>query len=387
MREQLHFGIFWHEYFRFDATVMKVKPFKAAYPKVELITSPKSFFSNIKHQYIEYRDNGFYEQLDKEGYYVYQVKLADSSHIGIITLSDVTGLKKKRILKHEKTLAAKEQNMMHLLLQRKALVKPVLLGFRSNKTINQILQKTVSKKPLVKIDFKEDSEQHLIWQVSDKKLVDQITEHFKKIKKSYIGDGHHRSTTVRLLSESKKLGEEARKYDNLLTAYFPFDQLKIWDYNRVMNITGIISIPELIVELSQYFEITKLEKATKPKKKHQLTFYIDGIWYKMNWKEKFLAKKKDGLLLDSALLNKYIFGKILGVEDVRTDTRIQYYGGTQPLTKIENSANKKDQGLGVCIYPVSVKELTTMADQGQTLPPKSTWFLPRLKSGIVTKNL
>lgn len=366
---------------------MKIKPFQAAYPKVELITSPKSFFGSIKHNYIEYRDNGFYEELKGEGYYVYQIKTLDKTHTGIITLSDVTEMKKGRILKHEKTLAAKEQNMMHLLLQRKALVKPVLLGFKSNKAINQIIEKTTKKKPLNKIHFKEDNEVHIVWTVFDKNMVEEITEHFKKIKKAYIGDGHHRCTTVKLLSESKKLGKDASKYNHLLTAYFPFEQLKIWDFNRVMNITGIISIPELIVELSKYFEISKLEKAVKPKKKHQLTFYIEGIWYRMVWREKYLSKKKDELLLDSALLNKYIFGKILGVEDVRTDTRIQYYGGTQPLTKIENSANKKEQGMGVCIYPVSVKELTTIADMGLTLPPKSTWFLPRLKSGMLTKNL
>ena len=366
---------------------MKIKPFQAAYPKVELITSPKSFFSSIKHQYNEYWNNGFYNLLDGEGYYVYQIKTEAKSYTGIITLSDVTELKKGRILKHEKTLAAKEQNMMHLLLQRKALVKPVLLGFKSNKAINQILQKTTTKKPLVKINFKMVDEQHTVWAVMDKKLVAEITEQFKKIKKSYIGDGHHRSTTVRLLSETRKLGAEARKYDDLLTAYFPFDQLKIWDYNRVMNITGIMSLPELVVELSRYFEIVKLEKAAKPKKKHQLTFYIDSKWYRMTWKEKYLATKKDELLLDSALLNNYIFGKILGVEDVRSDTRIQYYGGTQPLEKIEQSANKKEMGLGICIYPVSVKELTSIADKGQTLPPKSTWFLPRLRSGMITNNL
>jgi len=262
-----------------------------------------------------------------------------------------------------------------------------LLGFKSNKEINQILKKATKGKPLLSIPFKSDHELHTIWQLKKKVLVEALTDNFKKIKKAYIGDGHHRSSTVRLLNESKKLGKEAQKYDHLYTAYFPFDQLKICDFNRVVDITEIISIPEFIVDLSKYFEIEKLTKALKPQKKHNVTIYIDRKWYRLRWKAKYLRSSNKEVLLDAALINKYLFGRILGIEDVRVDTRIQYYGGNQPLDKIENSANRKERAVGICIYPISIKELTAISNLKHTLPPKSTWFLPRLKSGIIAKDL
>ena len=367
---------------------MNVSPFKAAYPKTELITSPSSFFSTIKHQYIEYRDNGIYKDYSEAGYYVLQIKSEKSSHLGILTMTEVKEMGRYNVLKHEKTLASKEQNMMHLLLQRKALVKPVLLGYKPNATISGIMKKYIKKKPLLKIDFEEDNEIHTIWAISETSHVENISKAFSKVKKAYIGDGHHRSTTIQLLSKTKQLGKEAKKYNNLYTAYFPFDQLRICDYNRMVDISEIMSLPEFIIALSKYFEMEKIDGPTKPDKKHKLTTYMDGNWYAMTWKKKYLSKnKKTPVLLDSALVNKYIFEDILGIDDVRTDTRINYYGGTQPLSKIVNAANKKRLGIGICIRPVEVKELTAIANKKQTLPPKSTWFLPRLKSGILTIDL
>ena len=366
---------------------MKISPFKASYPKVELITSPKSFFSNIKHSYREYKENNIYHDLEEDSLFVYEIQNANFSHLGLLSTTEVREMKKKNILKHEKTLAAKEQQMMHLLLQRKALVKPVLLGFHSSPQINKFLKQTTKKQPILDIHFDVEEESHRIWKVSDPKAIKDIVNHFSSIKKAYIGDGHHRSTTIKILSESKELGDEAKKYKMFYTAYFPFKQLKICDYNRMVDISQIMSIPEYIVGLSKYFEITKMEGPAKPKKKHHVTTYIDGNWYKLKWKQKYIDQKKGKVVLDSALINKHIFGSILGIEDVRVDTRIKYYGGTQPLSKIEGAAHKVDAGIGICIYPVTVKELTALADKGQTLPPKSTWFLPRLKSGIITKDL
>ena len=367
---------------------MNVSPFKAAYPRTELITSPSSFFSTIKHQYIEYRDNGIFRDNTEVGYYVLRIKSEIGTHVGILAMTDIKEMAKYNVLKHEKTLASKEQSMMHLLLQRKALVKPVLLGYKPNANLAAVVKKYTKKKPLLKIDFEEDKEVHTIWAISDPMHVESISKAFAKVKKAYIGDGHHRSTTIQLLSKTKQLGKEAKKYSHLYTAYFPFDQLQICDYNRMVDISEIMSLPEFIIALSKYFDMEKIEGPVKPHKKHMLTVYMDGHWYAMIWKKKFLKKSKNTpVLLDSALVNKYIFEDILCIADVRTDTRINYYGGTQPLNKIVNSANKKRLGIGICIPPVTVKELTAIADRKQTLPPKSTWFLPRLKSGILTIDL
>lgn len=366
---------------------MKIYPFKGSHPKVELVTSPKSFFGSIKAQYREYKENNIYTDLDKECLFVLQIKTTEETHTGLLSLTDIKEMANHKILKHEKTLATKEQQMMHLLLKRKALVKPVLLGFKSNKMIDGILNAMTRKKSILDVTFEHSGERHRVWKIADPEKIDEVVKLFSKVKKAYIGDGHHRSTTTKLLSESKQLGPEAKKYKALYTAYFPFSQLKICDFNRMVDISQMMSLPDFIIGLSKYFEITKIPAAAKPKKKHQVTIYLDRQWYKLKWRDKYLKKNKNNVLLDSALINKYVFGEILGIEDVRVDTRISYFGGTLPLTKIESAAHKCAIGIGICIYPVSVKELTALADKKKTLPPKSTWFLPRLKSGLITSDL
>lgn len=367
---------------------MHISPFIASYPREELITSPASFFSSIKYNYNEYRVNGIYKEFEDAGYYAYRITTGGKSQTGLLTMTEVKELKNKRVLKHEKTLAAKEQQMMHRLLQTKALVKPVLLTYKPVKAIEAILAKVTKKKSEINIYFETEDESHQIWPIRDAKTIESITKTFAKVGKAYIGDGHHRTTTMQLLSKTKELGKEAKKFKRLYTAYFTYDQVTICDYNRVVDISEITSLPEFIVSLSEYFDMELLSEAAKPQSKHHVTFYIDNKWYLMKWKKKYLVKRgKQKVLLDSALINKHVFEEILGIADVRDDTRIKYFGGTLPLKKIEMSSQKRTIGIGICIYPVSVKELTAIADQNQTLPPKSTWFLPRLKSGILAKNL
>jgi uncharacterized protein (DUF1015 family) len=365
---------------------MHIKTFKAVFPKVDLITSPNSFFDSIKYQYREYRKSGVYRKSDEEGYYIYQIKSEYGIHTGLLCSTAVSDLKDHKMLKHEKTLAAKEQQIMHLIMQRKALVKPVLLGYYPEDNLHEEFV-ALTKKEMPEVDLKlEDGERHRLWSIYDQAMVDKIGKAFSKLEKAYIGDGHHRTTTVALLNESEELGEEAEKYNYILTAYFPFDQLQIWDYNRVVDITEIMPNSQFIAELSTFFNINKLKKARKPNKKHEITFFIDNVWYALNWKEKYITRKKK-ILLDTALINKYIFKGILGIVDIRSDSRIKYYGGVEPLSRIVKQCEKLVHGVGLCIYPVSVEELTQLADKGKTLPPKSTWFTPRLKSGIIAKDL
>jgi len=366
---------------------MNIKPFKGVFPKVDLITSPGSFFSNIKYQYLEYRNSGFYNQSKKDGYFIYKIKNEYGTHTGLLCTTSVSDLRKGAILKHEKTLAAKEQQMMHLLLQRKALVKPVLLGYNPIDKITDYLKYLAkTNKPDIRVVFKSSNEEHLIWKVYDKDDVSKISKSFSKLKKAYIGDGHHRTTTIALLNSSEDLGAEAEKYSELLTGYFPFSELKIFDFNRVVDITDIMPSSQFMAELAKYFNIKMLSSAKKPTQKHVVTCYIDNNWYELNWKKKYLKTTED-FVLDTALINKFIFGKILNITDVRVDMRIKYYGGTEPLSKVVKQSNKYHVGVGICIYPVSSEELTSIADKNETLPPKSTWFMPRLKSGIIAKDL
>jgi uncharacterized protein (DUF1015 family) len=368
---------------------MNIFPFNAAFPKVDLITSPSSFFSNIKHQYREYRRSGFYEDILDQGLYIYQIHRAHGKHRGLICSTAIADLKDGLVLKHEKTLASKEQQMMHLLLKRKAFVKPVLLAYHSVAKIDKILDNHIAgNDPMLDVTFKDKKERHIVWAITEKPVVAKLIKLFASVSKSYIGDGHHRTTTVALLNQSTDLGDDAKKYARLLTAYFPFSELQILDYNRVIDIAEIMSGIKFMALMSKYFVIKKVLKASKPKEKHVITMYIDEQWYKLKWRSKYIDEKKhDGLVLDSALINKYVFGKILGIEDVRVDQRIKYYSGLEPYRKIMKQVNRSELGVGFFILPVAPEELTKISDKGQVLPPKSTWFEPRLVSGIVAKDL
>jgi uncharacterized protein (DUF1015 family) len=301
----------------------------------------------------------------------------------------VEELNNKKILPHEGTLAVKEQQMMHLLLQRKSLVKPILLGYHPLDDIHDFLMaQSNTLTPMVHVIMEDGEEEHLIWGIYDKPSIDKIEKSFSKLKAAYIGDGHHRATTVSLLNASTHLGDEANKYAQLFTTYFPFDQLRIWDYNRVVDIFEIMPMSLFMAHLSKYFTIKVLKHAKKPSQKHEVTFLIDKIWYSMVWKQKYIAKTDlTGILLDSALINKYVFQKILKIDDVRIDTRIKYFGGTEPLDLLIKQTAKCKKGVGLCIFQVSVDELCAIADKHLTLPPKSTFFLPRLLSGLVAKDL
>lgn len=368
---------------------MNTYPFKAVFPKVDLITSPESFFASIKYQYREYRSSGVYSKNPEDAYYVYQIQSEFGKHTGFICATSVEDLNKKKILPHEGTLAVKEQQMMHLLLKRKALVKPVLLGYYPiDNLMEEVLEKIEKVEPTIKIKFDIAKELHRLWMVQDRDLMKRIHDSFEKLEYAYIGDGHHRSTTVSLLNASKDLGSDAEKYKNLLTAYFPFNQLNIWDYNRVVDISDIMPSSRFMAELSGFLKIKPLKKSRKPGTKHEMTMLADGQWYSLMWKEKHTRKKQEGeVILDSALMDKHIFQNILRIKDVRNDTRIKYYGGTEPMDRLIKQTGKFKCGVGFCIYPVAIRELTTMADNHLTLPPKSTWFLPRLKSGIIAKDL
>ena len=268
---------------------------------------------------------------------------------------------------------------MHLFMQRHALVKPVLLGHEPIKGIEQDLKSTIkNKNPVVKVVFPD--EEHLLWAITDDKDIKHIISLAQKINRAYICDGHHRSSTVLLLNSSKDLGEDAHKYDQLLTAYFPLTELVISDYNRVVNISSIMPASRFIAHLSKYFKIQLIRKGVRPQKKHEVSFFIDGHWYLMKWKKAYLTQNiKSHVLLDAALINYYIFEKILKIKDIRTDTRISYYSGENVIRKIERNANDKKCGIGICIYPVAVSELTKTADKGSDLTTKKHLVRSKIK--------
>ncbi len=367
---------------------MNIFPFQAIFPKEDLITSADSFFGSMKYQYNEYYKSGFFDKSPQEALYLYQIAYNGTKNLGLIATTDIKDFTSNKVLKHEKTLAAKEQNMMQLMLQRNALIKPILLAYKSNAEVNEQLKKTIRrKKPILRLEFESENTEHKIWKVTDAEDVEAIKKLFKQnIPKAYIADGHHRSSTSVILYESKNIENAQAKFGKLLTIYFPMDQLEIWDYNRVVEVFNTVELPVFLATLSKYCKIKTLKKKRKPKEKFEMTMYMKNYWFSLKWRKKVLRSyAKQKVLLDSELFNTKIMNEILGVEDVRESKKVKYFSGKEGIDSLEEEVNKYQEKVAFFIYPVLADELIQIADQKKTLPPKSTWFEPRMKNGLIAK--
>ena len=368
---------------------MEISAFQAVYPKTELVTSPESFFGSMKYQFKEFYNSGFFDKSDQEALYIYKIQNHDEGieYIGILCFTDVHDLLQNKILKHEKTLAAKEQQMMRLILQREAHIKPVLLTYQDVPSLNQIVNEYISNQAFsFTLNFESTNEVHKIWRVSDGDQINNIKQLFsQKVNKSYIADGHHRCSTTEILYNSKELENAQQKFGKIFTIYFPLSQLIIWDFNRVVEVFNNTDIAKFLVSLSKYFNIRHLKTGRKPKSKFELTMHLSYGWFSLKWKKKILEKHAmEKVLLDCQLFNQYVLNKIIGVNNVREDSRISYFSGKEGTKVLEEQVRKYPNKVAFCIYPVLKEELIKKADALETLPPKSTFFEPRMKNGVIS---
>ena len=364
---------------------MRIEPFKALYPDMKMVPKADSFFGVMKQEFPYYLKNSFFKRTKEPHFYLYRIEQGDLVSIGLVASTSVEDIKENKILKHEKTIAMKEQQMLDLALQRNAMIKPVLLAHEPNQELKEIYKKVQLKKTFLEIDFKEEDAVHKIWKISEAGAVNQIIklfdEHFEK---SYIADGHHRVSTGTLLHQNKKRSKMG--FGNILSIYFSFEDLIIYDYNRVVSILREISPTVIMAKLSKFFKIKMIKNFRKPKEKHEIIFAIDKEIYQLKWKKKYLIPDDgDNLILDARLLNQHVFGEIMGIHDVRNDSRISYIGGILGIEGVKKQMLKKDYSVGFLLYPIQKEELKHVADSNSTLPPKSTWFEPRIKNAIIVQ--
>ncbi len=368
---------------------MRVLPFNALYPQVDLITDSDAFFKLAKERYQEYVSSGFYVEDNKESYFIYRIKDGDYANIGIIGSADINDIKDNKILAHEKTLASKEQHMMHLLLQRQAMIKPTLVAYDDDTKINAFIAEYIANNiPFLDLSLEDSKEFHTFWRVSKKKDVTLLKERFREVHRGYIADGHHRCSTIAKLyqNDSIRIGEDQNH--GILSAYFAFSQLKIYDFNRVISLADRIDLSSFLIQLSKYAKLEPIKGPRKAKRKFELTFYVDQSWFKLTWKNKVIQKySRNGIVLDYYIFNWVIMNKILGIEDVTADDTTVYIEGTKGIEAVEKATNNGEFTVGFCLYPVSKAELKIMAQKGIPMPPKSTAFVPRIKNGMIVQKL
>lgn len=368
---------------------MKLIPFKAIYPNQSLIASPDSFFDSVKTQFTEYKQNGFFKTVDQDSIFIYQLSTRGEVKHGIISCADIKDFNEGKVLKHENTIAAKEQKMMQLMLQHRAMVKPVLIAYDKVEEIDSFINNIIKNQPkFLSIEFENTVESHTLWQVTDSKELKQIKKLFSDyVPKSYIADGHHRVKTCQLLNETNtKNAELDTSLKSVLSLFFSWDQLSIYEYNRCIDAFQNYSPIHFMAELSKVCSIQRIKSPKKPKAKHELTMCLYGEWYRLKWKKSILKKhaNKD-VLFDTYLLNKYILNDILDITNVREDQRLRYIDGVVGTDSLQELVNENENRVGFCLYPIAKEDVKTIAEHNGTLPPKSTWFEPRIKNGIIVK--
>ncbi len=363
---------------------MKIKAFRALHPNFNLLTSPDSFTSEIKKNFKELLASGLIEIEKKPAFFIYRIMDGDQAHTGLITGTDIREYLQNNIKKHEQTLNAREQTQLNRILQWNTTLKPILLVYKKVPAIAKMLRDVTSKrKPDFEVSFESSPQIHKFWRIEDKNWHKKISALFKeKVKTAYIADGHHRiAGTAALYEKFPKM-----HYDQAFTAYFSFDEVTILPYNRVISNLHGKSPARFIAELSQFMKIKPLTKPAVPRHKHQITMLLRHEWYRLEWRKRKISKLAAGepVLLDSHLLNLFVFSR-LGIKDPRSDRRITYVGGNEGLEGIIRRVGDDPAKIGFCLYPVDIAELVRISDLDKTLPPKSTWFEPRLKNGLIMK--
>jgi uncharacterized protein (DUF1015 family) len=319
----------------------------------------------------------------KPCYYIYRLIMNGKSQTGLVCGSSVDDYDNGLIKKHEFTRPDKELDRINHIKTTGAQTGNVFLAYKNVDAIDEVINKwTGTKNP--QIDFiAEDGIQHSIWIINDDKTIKKITELFKtQVPCTYIADGHHRAASAAKVRTA--LGRRATENANyFLTTLFPSNQLHIMDYNRLIKDLNGMGEQELLHKLEEKFSIEKKDKAYRPEAIHHFGLYCNHQWYKLVSKPGTWTEDPIGIL-DITILQNNVLEPLLGIQDQRTDKRIDFVGGIRGLEELEKRVNSKEMALAFSLYPVSIEQLFNIADSGNVMPPKSTWFEPKLRDGLLT---
>lgn len=329
-------------------------------------------------------EDGIYEKDDEAAYYVYELIMNGRSQTGLAACASVDDYVNNVIKKHENTRADKEIDRITHVDTCSAQTGPIFLAYRSEETINEIVAGTKRKAPLY--DFTAvDGITHRVWKISDTEEVEKIRMTFDKIEQIYIADGHHRAASAVKVGlkrrEEDSDGDGTQEYNFFLSVLFPHDQLMIMDYNRTVKDLNGMEPACFFEKVKENFTIEKKETQVRPEKKGTFGMYLDGQWYLLTAKPELFQGKDAVGSLDVSVMQDYLLGPVLGIGDPRTDKRIDFVGGIRGLQELEKRADG-DMRISFSMYPTSITELFEVADQKLLMPPKSTWFEPKLRSGL-----
>lgn len=335
-------------------------------------------------------DAGIYEKDEDNAFYIYEQIMNGRSQTGIVGCASVDDYINGVIKKHENTREDKEIDRIKHVDTCNAQTGPIFLAYRSNDIINEVVKK-VKNEPAIYDFTSVDGIHHIVWKIAENDDVTAVEKAFADISDIYIADGHHRAASaVKVGLKRRKENPDYTKeeeFNTFLSVLFPHDELMIMDYNRTVKDLNGLSEEEFLEKVKDNFDIADIsDEAVKPVKKGQVTMYLSDKWYMLNAKTALLEITDPVKSLDVSLLQDYLLGPVLGIGDPRTDKRIDFIGGIRGLDELKRRADS-DMKVSFAMYPTSIDELFAVADAGMLMPPKSTWFEPKLRSGLFIHSL
>ncbi len=340
----------------------------------------------------KWQDNGWLVQDEKEMYYIYAQTMDGRTQYGLVAAANVDDYMTGKIKKHELTRKDKEDDrMIHVRIQN-ANLEPVFFAYPDVEEMNKIVENIVKNQKPEYDYIAPDGFGHTFWKIEDDAINARITEIFANVPAFYVADGHHRTAAAARVGAEKReqnpnhTGNE--EYNYFLAVIFPESQLKVIDYNRVVKDLNGLSKEEFLSKLSESFDVVEMgSEIYHPTKLHNFAMYLDGKWYSLTAKAGTYNDNDPIGVLDVTVLSNLIFDKILNLGDLRTSKRIDFVGGIRGLGELQKRVDSGEMAVAFALYPVTMRQIIDIADTGNIMPPKTTWFEPKLRSGLVIHKL
>ncbi|MDR0969913.1 MAG: DUF1015 family protein [Lentimicrobiaceae bacterium] len=354
----------------------------------------KEVYDKVVENFNNFKKQGWLKQDAEPKLYVYAQTMDGRTQYGIVGAAHIDDYFNNNIKKHELTRKDKEDDRMIHVNITNANVEPVFFAYPAHKEIDAIVEKIVkNNKPIYDFVAEYDGFGHHFWVIDDKATIKRIEDIFQnEIPALYVADGHHRTAAAARVGQERKSKNSnhngTEEYNYFMAVIFPDNQLKIIDYNRVVKDLNGLSKEQFITKLEESFIVTKEgSEIYKPAKLHEFSMYIDGAWYKLTAKPGTYNDSDPIGVLDVTILSNLVLDKILGISDLRTSKRVDFVGGIRGLGELKRRVDSGEMVAAFALYPVSMKQLIDIADTGNIMPPKTTWFEPKLRSGLVIHDL
>lgn len=349
-------------------------------------------YESGKEQFVKFQNNGWLVQDKEENYYLYAQTMNGKTQYGIVVCASVDDYLNGVIKKHELTRRDKEEDRMKHVRATNANIEPVFLAYPDDETLDKIIAKYSALEPEYDFIAPIDGFGHKFWVISDEADKNTITERFAALPSLYIADGHHRSAAAALVGAEKARQDSNRtgseEYNFFMAVCFPASQLTILDYNRVVrDLNGLTPRQFLDALTDDFVIIEKGKDIFRPARLHEFSLYLEGQWYALEAKDGIYDENDPIGVLDVDISSRLILDKILGIKDLRSSDRIDFVGGLRGFGELKRRVDSGEMKMALALYPVTMKQIMDIADESKIMPPKATWFEPKLRSGLVVHKL